>query len=62
MPGSELVAKVLERKADFPIIISTGFSDKFTPKQATEMGIKGFIMKPIVMRNLAVAIRNALDE
>lgn len=60
MLGSELAEKVLAENPGFPIVISTGFSDKFTPKQATEMGIRGFIMKPIVMRNLAVAIRDAL--
>ncbi len=62
MLGSELAEKVLAENPGFPIVISTGFSDKFTPKQASEMGIKGFIMKPIVMRNLAVAIRDALGE
>ncbi len=61
MTGQELAREVLNLNPDFPIIISTGFSDKFTPKQAAEMGIKGFIMKPIVMRNLAIAIRDALD-
>ena len=60
MLGSELAEKVLANNPDFPIVVSTGFSDKFTPKQASEMGIKGFIMKPVVMRNLAVAIRDAL--
>ncbi len=61
MLGSELAEKVLAKNPDFSIVISTGFSDKFTPKQASEMGIKGFIMKPVVMRNLAVAIRDAID-
>ena len=61
MLGSELAKEVLADNPDFPIVISTGFSDQFSPKQASEMGIKGFIMKPLVMRNLAVAVRSALE-
>ena len=61
MTGGELAEKVLAACPGFPIIICTGFSDTLTPKKAAEMGIKAFIMKPIVMRNLAEAVRRALD-
>ncbi|MCX5883815.1 MAG: response regulator [Deltaproteobacteria bacterium] len=41
-----------------PIIICTGFSDKNDEQYAKAMGVKGFLMKPV----LAVKVRKVLND
>jgi len=43
------------------IIISTGYSNKLTEETARQIGIKAYGYKPIVMSELAAAIRKVLD-
>ena len=62
MTGDKLAQKLMEIRHDIPIIISTGFSEKLDEDKAKKMGITAFAMKPLVMRDLAVAARKALDE
>ncbi|EMS78975.1 PAS domain-containing protein [Desulfotignum phosphitoxidans] len=39
----------------------TGFSEKINEQIARDIGIKGFLMKPIVISQLACMVRSALD-
>jgi hypothetical protein len=39
----------------------TGFSEQITEDKAKKMGIKKFILKPMVMRKLALTVREVLD-
>lgn len=45
-----------------PIIICTGFSEQIDEKTAKELGISAFVIKPIVMRDIADTIREVLDN
>ena len=47
---------------DIPIIMCTGFSEQIDDRRAEEMGISAFVMKPIVMRQIANTIREVLDK
>jgi response regulator RpfG family c-di-GMP phosphodiesterase len=49
-------------RSDIPIILCTGFSEQIGEKRAKDMGIRGFVMKPIVMRVMANKIREVLDR
>jgi len=60
MRGLELIQKLRAIRPTLPTILCTGFSDAFTRQQAENMGVSGFLMKPIIMRNLAELIRSAL--
>jgi PAS domain S-box-containing protein len=62
MTGIELARKLMEIRSDIPIIICTGFSEKISPDKATAMGIRGYVMKPIVKSELAKKIREVLDK
>ncbi|MCK4789957.1 MAG: PAS domain S-box protein, partial [Desulfobacteraceae bacterium] len=62
MAGIELARKLMEIRSDIPIIICTGFSEKISADKATAMGIRGYVMKPIVKRELAKKIREVLDQ
>ena len=61
MTGDVLVEKLLAIRPDLPIILNTGFSDKLSEKQALEMGVRRFVMKPVEITTLAPAIREALS-
>jgi CheY-like chemotaxis protein len=62
MMGDELAGKLMQIRPDIPVILCTGFSQRITEKKAKHLGIKAFLMKPLVMRSLAVTIRKVLDE
>jgi len=60
MTGAELARRILEIRPDIPIILCTGFSEVVSEVKAREMGISGFAMKPLLMRDFAKTIRNVL--
>ncbi len=62
MTGKELAKKLLGIRPDFPIILCTGFSEMVTEDKAKQMGIKAFVMKPLVMREIAETIRQVLGQ
>lgn len=61
MTGIDLAAELLKIKADVPIILCTGQNDAVLPETAKEIGIQGFLMKPVVNRELAQIVRRILD-
>lgn len=62
MTGRELAEKLMALRPDIPIILCTGFSQKVDKKSAEEMGINAFVMKPIIMHEIANTIRDILDN
>jgi PAS domain S-box-containing protein len=62
MTGDILAREILKVRPDIPIIICTGYSERMSESQAKAMGIKGYAMKPIVMKELAEMIRSVLDK
>jgi CheY-like chemotaxis protein len=62
MTGDQFARKLLSIKPDMPVIIITGFSERISQENAANFGIKGFLMKPIVISELAKMIRQVLDE
>ena len=61
MTGEELAKNILKVRPDMKIILSTGFSDLITEEKAMAIGIKCYIMKPVVMKDLAETVRRILD-
>jgi PAS domain S-box-containing protein len=61
MTGDELAGKLMRIRADIPVVLCTGYSERISQERAHDLGIKEFILKPIVMRELAVKVRSALD-
>ena len=62
MTGDKLVTQILNIRSDIPTILCTGFSEKISEKKAQELGIKAFVLKPLVKRDFAVTVRKVLDE
>jgi len=62
MTGEKLAGKILEIRPDIPVILCTGYSHNISEEAAKQMGISAFVMKPLVMRDLANTIREVLDK
>ena len=62
LSGVELAREVLEIKPGLPVILYTGFSTVIDGEEARKMGISEFLMKPVSMEELAMAVRRILDR
>ena len=62
MTGDALAKELMTIRPDIPIILCTGFSEKIDERRAKAMGIRAFVMKPIVMRQIANTIREVLGD
>ena len=61
MTGETLASKILDLRQDMPIILCTGFSAKTDEAKALAKGLRAFVFKPILRRDLAETIRRVLD-
>jgi len=62
MAGDKLSAELTKIRSDIPVLLCTGFSETMSEEKAASIGIKGFLWKPIVMKDLSQKIREVLDE
>jgi CheY-like chemotaxis protein len=62
MIGTELARELLAVRPDLPIILVSGFSETILPQHIEALGIREFMMKPIIMRHLAETLRKVLDQ
>jgi len=62
MPGDKLAAELIKIRPDIPILICTGFSETLTEERIKSIGIKGLLMKPMTIKDLAPMLRDALDK
>lgn len=62
MTGLELTAKVRESHPDMPVVLCTGYSEQISNIDLRRAGVDQLITKPMLMAELAVAVRNALDK
>ncbi len=62
MTGVRLAGELKKTRPDIPVILCTGFSYQINDEKSKALGIQGFVMKPVVMRELAETIRKVLDN
>ncbi len=62
MTGIQLAPRLKEIRSDIPIVVCTGFSEMIDEDNAEALGLHGFVMKPIVIREIAATIRDVLDK
>lgn len=61
LSGSELSIKMMEIRPDIPVILCTGYSSVISEHEAAAIGIRGFVMKPTSMFEIAGIVRKILD-
>jgi PAS domain S-box-containing protein len=59
--GADLSRECIGIRPDIPVILCSGFSEILTAEAAQKLGIREFLMKPIVRRELALTVRRVLD-
>jgi len=62
MPGDKLAVELTKIRPDISVLLCTGFSETMSEEKAASLGINGFLLKPIVMKDLAQKIREVLNE
>ncbi|MCI5124348.1 MAG: response regulator [Candidatus Electrothrix sp. AR5] len=60
--GIELATKILKRRPNVPVILCTGFSEMINEEKAKSLGIKAYLMKPVLRSKLAASVRQVLGE
>lgn len=61
MTGEVLIDKVKQIRADLPVILCTGYSERIDGKAPEEIGAAQILLKPIDREELAVSVRQVLD-
>jgi CheY-like chemotaxis protein len=62
IPGDILAMEMIKIRPEIPVLLCTGFSETLSEETITGMGVKGFLAKPIEMKDLAQKIRCLLDK
>jgi CheY-like chemotaxis protein/anti-sigma regulatory factor (Ser/Thr protein kinase) len=62
MTGADLAKAILGIRQDVPMILCTGFSEQIDEDKSKSIGIRAFVMKPIIMGEMAKTIRQVLDN
>lgn len=62
MPGDQLIAEILSINSEIPTMICSGYSARMSETNASEIGIKAFVMKPLNKAELAKKVRELLDD
>ena len=61
MTGDALARELMSIRPNLPVIICTGYSQTIDQERAKQIGIKAFVMKPILINEIAAAVRKVLD-
>ncbi|MEH0019201.1 MAG: PAS domain S-box protein [Desulfobacter sp.] len=62
MAGDQLARAMMKIRPDIPILLCTGFSETMNAEKAAAMGVRGFILKPMMSRELSAKIRKVLRD
>lgn len=62
MTGTQLAQKIKELRPETKVIVCTGFSEHIDSEKAGQFNIDGFIMKPMLKNEIAIKIRQILNE
>ncbi len=60
--GADMAKYMLKIRPDIPVILCTGFSSTVSHAQARSLGIREYVMKPVVMSEFTVLIRKVLEQ
>ncbi len=62
MTGDRLIRRCLRIRPDLPVILCTGSERQLSEEEARSHGIAEFILKPLILNDLAHTIRRVLDR
>lgn len=62
LSGVQLIQRIRNIRSDIPIILCTGFSELVDREKALQLGVDKFLMKPVIKRDVAEAVREVLKK
>ena len=62
MTGDTLSAEMLKIRPDVPIILCTGFSELMNEEKAKKIGVREFVLKPLIVRDMAAKVQSSLKS
>jgi len=62
MTGAEMASKMIEIRAEIPVILCTGYSSIISEEDAKSIGIKAFALKPLLKSDLSKLVQKVLHE
>jgi nitrogen-specific signal transduction histidine kinase/ActR/RegA family two-component response regulator len=62
LTGDALASELMKLNPEIPIILCTGYSQMIDQRRAKEKGIRALVMKPILISEIAGAIRTVLEK
>jgi PAS domain S-box-containing protein len=62
LTGDQLARAMMQIRSDIPIILCTGFSARINEEKSLALGIRAFVTKPVLKRQIGEIIRKVLDE
>jgi CheY-like chemotaxis protein len=62
MTGDALASELMKLNPEIPVILCTGYSQMIDQRRAKEKGIRALVMKPILISQIAGAIRAVLEK
>ena len=62
LTGDALGSAILAVRANMPLIVCSGYTEKFTPEQAKRIGFREYIKKPLSFRDLSRRVSSVLKE
>ena len=62
LTGVELTEKIRALGYNTPVVICTGYSSRINESNAASLGIQGFVMKPVLKKELAQVVRDVLHR
>ncbi len=61
MSGEKLTSQLIKIRPDIPVLLCTGFSEIMSEEKMAALGIRGVLLKPIIMKEMAIKIRELMD-
>ena len=62
MTGDDLAKELIRINPEIPVILCTGYSTQINSEQAAAIGIRAFVSKPVLTKEIAKTIRTVLDD
>ncbi|SHO51603.1 PAS domain S-box-containing protein [Desulfopila aestuarii DSM 18488] len=62
MTGERLAAEIKRVRPSLPVVVFTGFSEKMDDEKSQLMGVNGYLLKPVLKKDLAQILRQILDS
>ncbi|MBN2245499.1 MAG: response regulator [Candidatus Aminicenantes bacterium] len=62
LTGIQLAQEINRIRSSIPLVLMTGFSEVYSPKEMKELGIDAYLIKPVSTKKLTTIIRLVLDK